>query len=484
MGKKVCYPHFYSLNQSSPCLLIIVTYRDRAVSSSSPIRLQTFHPIIAAWALCQFDRAPARVKEWINQLNGLSATKPHLTPDLTTLSAQIIAWKNVQAGIIAKANQTKRSSSSSSSSDGQLNGTSMESSQLNNGSKVSRDAEMAFVAAQNCMEHLRTIMPEIKPASVHDNLALISMSCDTIQTWGCASRYALQHPTLSGSLDASHGVHEMLKVARWYDSKIEKDGASADGGINDDNNLQGYFNFHLIGEIYSEIISQLHQLDSALDSCTTTEVDSTSTHFSREIANVERMLNDFDVCSRNISSQMYMTADSKALRHKLYKEILTGCAGGLTSPADHGHAIRLCKLIMGQLLWQHEKFNLDIGDGRGPSSFHSPRPDDVTEIFASIASLTGTVVPIPQERTYVLTVLWQNAKPFFERRQQKFESSKYYHSVMVVDKARLIGAMRMAMGDSELTEPFIRSFDEQRRQPRRKARGNTWLSFVEDLLRK
>jgi hypothetical protein len=46
--------------------------------------------------------------------------------------------------------------------------------------------------------------------------------------------------------------------------------------------------------------------------------------------------------------------------------------------------------------------------------------------------------------------------------------------------ARLIGAMRMAMKDSELTEPFLRNFDK--RPPKRRGRGNTWLALVEELL--
>jgi hypothetical protein len=80
--------------------------------------------------------------------------------------------------------------------------------------------------------------------------------------------------------------------------------------------------------------------------------------------------------------------------------------------------------------------------------------------------------------------MWKNAKHFFERNSSRYEgdSSSSNSNYATVDKARLIGAMRMAMKDSELTEPFLRNFDE--RPPKRKGRGNTWLAFVEDILRK
>jgi hypothetical protein len=241
----------------------------------------------------------------------------------------------------------------------------------------------------------------------------------------------------------------MLKVARLFDAQIN-------GEITGDGEVHQILGS--IGESYSEIISQLHQLDSASDSTMTS-----ISYFSRELADVEKMLYDYDFYAR--SHQGNFTPESKALRHKLYKEVLRGCAG-IKSSADSGHVIRLCRLIMEQLAWLDENC-LDSGNGN--------MKDDITDIFVDIALLAGNTVKNPHERTYVLTVMWNNAAHFFER-NRRHESSSY----ATVDRARLIGAMRTAMKDSELTEPFLSNFD--RRPPTRRGRGNTWLAFVEDVL--
>ena len=450
-------------------LIIAEDWAKRAVSSCSPTRLETFHPIIAAWALCQVDRAPARVKEWIHQLSGLSATMPHLKPDLNIISAEIISWMNVQAGIIAKANQTKKSSLSSSS-EGRLNGISLDSPlQTSDENKVPQDVEMVFVAAKNCMQCLQTVL-SAQPERSQDIEALTSMVINTIQTWGYASQFALLHPaTLSATLDTSYGVHEMLNVAKLVIGRTESDDNKNDDIFDDEE--RAYINFQLLGQSYAEIISQLHQIDSASEA-PSMEVSSFS-YFSREIAHVERILNEFDVQSKKISPQDNFSSESTELRIRLYKEILIGCAR-LTSPSDFGHVMRLCKLIMDQLLWQEANCCcVESGNNRN-GHIHLP---DITSLYADMALLMGTIVPVPQERTYVLTIIWQNAKQFF---RPKSDRSTY----ATVNQARLIGAMRMAMGEWEATESFMRYFDEWRWLPaRRRVRGNTWLAFVQDLIR-
>jgi hypothetical protein len=342
---------------------------------------------------------------------------------------------------------------------------------------------MVFVAAQNCMEELKTVLTEgSKPKNSQDAEALKSMIGNTIKTWGCASRFALLHPTTSSaSCDASHGVQEMLNIAKSVKDKAGFD----DDNKNDldDDDEQAYFNFQLIGQSYAEIISQLHQIDSALESTAKKKEDDTSssfTFFSKEIAHVERMLNEFDTYSKNLSPRGNYSSESTALRHRLYKEILTGCSK-LTSPSDYGHGIRLCKLIMDQLSWQEANCNYD-DSGKYINGRNRPH---VTDLYADMALLTGTFVPIPQERAYVLTTIWQNAKPFFRQKLDRstHRSTYYRNSYATVNQSRLIGSMRMAMGDWEGTEKFMRNFDEWRSFPTRRARGNTWLAFVQDLLK-
>jgi hypothetical protein len=424
-------------------LLIAEDWAKRAVSSSSRIRVETFHPIIAAWTMCQFERAPARVKEWIDQLTGLSATNSRLKPSLNTLSAQIISCRNVQAGIVSKANETKQSSFGDENA--------VESVNVGDKSNMLRDVEMTFAAAENCMQNLKDLFPRSKLNGVQDTVAMLSMLTHTVEAWGCASRFALLNPTGSPSLDASHGVHEMLKITRLFDSKIN--GEETDEG-------EAHTILHLMGETYAEVISQLHHIDAASDSDTMT-----ACYFSRELADVEKMLHDYEFYSRSHFPHGNFTPESKALRRRIYKEALRGCAG-VKSSADYGHVVRLCRLIMEQLSWLDERC-LDSENGNVK--------DDITDIFVDIALLAGKTVRNPHERTYVLTVMWNNATHFFERRK-KHEGSSY----ATVDKARLIGAMRMAMEDSELTEPFLRNFDK--RPPKRRGRGNTWLALVEELL--
>jgi hypothetical protein len=205
--------------------------------------------------------------------------------------------------------------------------------------------------------------------------------------------------------------------------------------------------------------------------------------FSREIADVERMLYEYDLYSRTHYPEGNFTIDSNAIRHRLYKEILRGCAG-MKSSADYGHIIRLCRLIMDQLSWLDERcLDNNIFSGNTNGNYTNFVKDDITDIFVDMALLAGTAITNEHERTYVLSVMWNNAKHFFEWNNTRYDGGSSSNSnYATIDKARLIGAMRMAMKDSELTEPFLRNFDE--RPPKRKGRGNTWLALVEDILRK
>jgi hypothetical protein len=446
-------------------LLSAEDWAKRAVSSNSRIRIETFHPIIAAWALCQFERAPARVEEWLNQLTGLSATKPHLKPDLQTLSALIISWRNVQAGIIARANEKTLSDSSVLT---------IPRGDADEKSRVVKDVEMAFTSAENCMQHLTDLYHRSKLDDIHDTMAMTCMFTHTIEAWGCASRFAQLYNSMgSASLDTSHGVHEMLKVHRLLDAKIENSIDTDEKDV--------LTNLQLMGESYAESIAQLNHIDTALDS---EMIATTTPFFSREIADVERMLYEYDSYSRTHYPEGNFTLESNALRHRLYKEILRGCAG-VKSSADYGHVIRLCRLIMDQLSWLDERcLDNNNNSGNTNGNYTSFVKDDITDIFVDMALLAGTTITNEHERTYVLSVMWNNANHFFEwNSSSRYEGGSGSNSnYATVDKARLIGAMRMAMKDSELTEPFLRNFDE--RPPKRKGRGNTWLAFVEDILRK
>ena len=426
----------YTKTGTKKGLLMAEDWARRAVSSGSLIRVQTFHPIIAAWTLCGIDRAPGRVKEWISQLNTLSLTNPSLKPDLNTLSAQIIAWRYVQKGLIDRLEEDWMNSSPIKSSS---NAVSDETIIVNE----------IFGAAQQCMHHLEEMVTTNKlNISQTDTDAMVTMLKYTIEAWGCASRLALDNPSMSSiSHDTSHGVNEMLKVVHVVNSKMDED--------LDEKHAQQIL--QIMGETYTEVISQLHQIDSMLES---DDAEGTC-YFSQELEYVEKMLQDYDLYAQKYTS--LSNSKETALRHRLYKEILQGCKG-MKSPTDFEHVLRLSTLIMDQLSLQDEQHTADIGE-----------KIDLTEIYMSLAIITGKSVEDPEERKDALTVVWNNAKRFFWRR---FNPSSYGK----VERARIIGALRQGMGeDLEITEDFIRSFDDW---PANMKSGGGWGKFVDDLLKK
>ncbi|KAL9184098.1 hypothetical protein ACHAXT_002184 [Thalassiosira profunda] len=409
-------------------LLTAETWATRAVQSGSPIRLQTFHPIIAAWAMCQLDRAPDRVAEWTKQL----ASHTALEPDLTTLSAQIIAWRNVQAGLMEKAEVNRE--------------------QWSEDYEMQQDIERVFALAQNCTQYLKEVFADgsVEMKGQQDADALSSMFANAIETWGSASRFTLRHPSNSVLLNARHGVNEMLKIARLFDATID----------DDDSEEKAQYLLRVMGDSVSEVLSQLHQIDSAIDD---EESDHQRCYFLDRIGPVEAMTRNYEFYSqKHFSPSANFTSESKAVRHRMYGEALKGCAG-VKSPSDFGHVARICRMIMDNLAWQNEHCP---GGGKADA--------DITDLYVGMARLMQTVVQVPEERMYALTKLHKSAMQFFEKKR-KSEGSSY----ATVDRARLIGAMRMAMDDAALTEEFIQRFDGG---PKTNARGNTALAVVDRLL--
>lgn len=140
--------------------------------------------------------------------------------------------------------------------------------------------------------------------------------------------------------------------------------------------------------------------------------------------------------------------------------------------ADQDHhgdeVVRICNLIMDHLEWQNEQCN---GSGGGRVE------EDITSLYVDIALLLGTVVSSPNEKMLLLKTVHDGASCFFSHKS-RFKASSYAK----VDRAKLLGAMRMAMGGSELTDPFIRNFDEQ--PPKKKVEEKTAMTFVYEMMKK
>ena len=401
--------------------------------------------------MCQHPQAPARVQEWIRQLAVLGESKPHLKADYDTLSAPIIAWRNVQAGVMNKLKEGKDASS----------GENMESS-----------SQLIFTAAQNNTQLLNDMFMGASEFldSPTDATAFTRMFKDTIESWGCASQSSLLCSQSSVSFDASHGVNEMLKIAHLLDGKIEG---------NDSKKEHTHHMLQLMGESYAEIVSQLNQIDSLMNSDEKQHYQqiveglagnsSDTCYFSQQIEEVEQMLRDFELHTQQHYSPVSITQESKDVRHRLYREIIKGCAE-LQSPMDHGHANRLSKFIMERLTWHNQQCN------RIATSVQVD--EEITDMYLDIAQITAISVGTPEERMDALTEIFNNASPFFEHRYRKDKDSKY----ATVDKARLIGSIRMAMGPSDpSTEEFIRTLDDT---PKKRARGNSALTYINEMRRK
>jgi len=425
-------------------LLTAEEWAKRAIISNSPIQLETFRPIIDAWALCGSEQAPARVTEWINSLAQLGATKPHLKPDWNILSAQITAWRNVQAGLMTRLKEPAVESIFEKNS---IDGGSVETTE--------ERFKTIFSLAQSCSQFLEVVHSDWSAYldSPREEQAMVSMFTNTVKSWGCASRAALLCREKSDSCDdVSHCVDEMMKIARYFDADLDSEDKSDKEDV-----------LYSMRESFAEIISQLLQIDSAM---VDSDIMSTS-YFFQEMAEVERMLRGYDSYSQSQLSHSDNTPKINALRHRMYREVLHGCAS-VKSPDHYDSIIGICRLIMDHLAMQNDahQFHDNVRDGDAKV--------DITHIYVDMALLVGTIVKDEDERMDFLADLHNNASQFFQRR---FNASKY----ATVHATRLTEAMRGAMGDSENTEPFLCDFEK--RPKKNKPQGTNAWSFVQNLMR-
>jgi len=378
-------------------LLMAEDWAGRAISSGSAIRLATLEPIITAWSFCGI---PQRVEQWITQLDAMSGSNPILRPDLGTHSLYLKALRNVQASIIG-----------------------VEESD-NSDEESAACVEQAFMQAKLCTNYLNEMLLTNmnKLDSQQDVDAMSSMFKTTLETCGCASRLSLASPTTLS--DESH-LTAMLDVASLI--KIDDD---------QDDELSHKI-LEVMGEAYVETISQLHQTASVAAS-----VDVADNEASCFPLEVEKLIRDYD----DYSQKLLGDARDINLRLRLYKEVLTGCSSIGIKQSDTEHIIRIMKVILEQITHLNSK-----------TAKNSRETVELTDLFSTMVLLTKTAVEAPQDRTVVLSELWDNAKPFFYRRVGGSGLGK-------VGRAQLISAMRTALDDtdSDVIEGFLSSFEQKR----------------------
>ncbi|KAL7487079.1 hypothetical protein ACHAW6_012673 [Cyclotella cf. meneghiniana] len=412
---------------------VLTLAADRSNTSMTP-RHQTFRPIIASWTLCGNELSPRRVTEWLNQLTALSTAMPYLSPDINTLSSKIIAWRRWQASVIEHSLRNSL--------------TYMEDKLYNSSFSSESDTEVdnAFHLARNCRKSLEEVLSEkTNFAGLVDAEACAPMFVSCIAAFGDASRLAKQN-AVNGSMSIlSLGVQEMIKVARLFDSKLDK-------ALQVNTGEKG-FNKHTIqciGEIYSEVAAWLHQLDStsSLKPCDESYISKMSI-FEERLADIERMLRLYEFYSRTQVLNGSSDVECKTTRLNFYKNILRGC-NCIQDSSNYGNVVRICNLIMDYLVWSKEHREDEFINGG----------DDISDLFVDIVLTTGKCAIHPRERKLVLKKVYENACHFFDHDDKATRFGQ-------VDRSSLMGSMRHALVDVDDSESFLRTLEEQNLKQRR-----------------
>ncbi len=417
------------------------------LQSSVIPRLQTIKPIVAAWTLCGDERAPKRVKDWIDQLTMLSESSlPHLRPGLDMLAAQIVAGRQHQ---ISKLKELE-----------------LFAADIHHD-----DLSAIFSAAQSCSDSLEEIIENHEShTNTRDMNSYTTMFTNVIQAWGAASISAVSVSSESDHLAPSRGVNQILKTIRL----LESIAAVPDRSCSDDDvsNFQSIeieqsrehkaFLSELMGEIFAEALYQLGRIDTAVRE----KNDNDKMHpgkcfFLEHIFDVERMLRYYESQSRKVSSPDDPAFVDIARCRKLYKEVLNGCMG-VTCSHDYGHVIRISSAIMDFISWRNDQ-SLFSEAKRGQSN-------DITDLYCDIAGLVGKVVLNKHEKHMALTEVFNRASQFFNQGHCDKSSSAF----ATVDRAALIGAIRLAVEgsfDKATTESFMGSFESHERHPKRRGKN-------------
>jgi len=395
------------------------------LQSEGAPNMKMFYPIIAAWSLCGEKLGPDRVKEWIDQISLLG-----MKPDLDLQVAYFVAAEKWQSKLVTNMLGNNVT----------LDGSIVEEN--TEGASSEGDIESLFKAAQYCSRHLKEMSSDENRQDIADLDAFTSMLRYSIKAWSRASDSTLLLPDGSTSLDTTQGVEEMAKVLKCISlTNHSQDSADVDEAL-----------VNAAGKVYTEFTSQIRKLDSTMNGHLE---NNEKCYFADRVADVESSLRSYEFHSRRLASNEKVLPESNNIRHNLYRETLRGCAG-VKSSTDYGHMMRICTLIMDCLSWHH-------GQTRDHGS--SKEAEDVTDMYSDIAMISSTCVKNPYERMNVLRSIYDRASDFFPKKNPHHESN-----YARVDRAALLGSMRRSLGDSEMTDSFLSSFEEGKQGQRRRSR--------------
>lgn len=418
------------------------------LQSSVIPRLKTIKPIVAAWALCGDERAPKRVKDWIDQLTMLSETTlPHLRPGLDIFAAHVVAWRQHQMS-------------------------KMKELEIPAEDIPRDDLGAIFSAAQNCSDSLEEIIGKNEMhANTRDVNSYTTMFTNVIQAWGAASISAVPLSSESDHFTPSRGVNQILKTIHLLESVAAiPDTKLFDEDVNELQSIEieqsrehKVFLFECMEEVFAEALEQLCRIDDSMrEKNVSDETHPGKSFFLENIFEVEKMLRYYESQSRKVSTPDDPTSHDIARCCELYKKVLRGCMG-VTCSHDYGHVVRISSAIMDFISWRNDQF-LTSDAKRGQTN-------DITDLYYDIARLVGKVVLNQHEKQMALTEVFNRASQFFNQSHGEKTSSAF----ATVDKAALIGAMRLAVEgsfDDATTESFMGLFDSPERHPKRRTKSS------------
>ena len=307
-------------------------------------RLQTFHPIIAAWAHSGY---PERLQQWVDMLDELQSNMPEMKTDGRMKSAHILAWSKRQALF------------SDQDSSGQKS--------LSPQARV----DAAFHAAREAMRHLEDIHAQTQHQFQTESDPSIFLDAPSvmraIDLWSDAAELSLRYGEVSNDASAHIAVSEMVRAAELVGSVIDMYRSDL-GGIDEVKDLENALRYrnhssHLKSAssfLYARAIDRMNTIDKSL---AVVVDDPFHSHFSRFLPAVERMLRrseDYaleligDTHERELVYNDLFSFDGRATQASiglssqsslpLYYSVAKGCEL-LAGTKQYGDAIRLVELI-------------------------------------------------------------------------------------------------------------------------------------------
>ena len=347
---------------------------------------------------------------------------PMLTPDLNMFAAKVIATRRYQASVIKRCSKKAIESAETKEQD------------------VQQAVKLAFELAQGCCELLADdiLSKKTNLAGLMDSDSCATIFTNCIEAWGEAARLAKQQSIHEYGLNLNHGVREMINICRLFESKV---GMTLK--LNQEREKCNRHTIECIGDIFTAVVLQLSQQDNTSPLQLSESDEPPGSIVGERIPDVERMLRSYEQYTRLLNGSSDL--DMKAKRLEFYGVILRSLKG-VTATSDYGHVIRLCCAVMDYLSYSRECRDDEFTLGG----------NDITDLYAEMVSLISNCTVNPRERKLLLTQVFNKASEFFDQ----LENEKKQFGV--VDKSKLIGAIRLALGGD--AESFLDELEKRQSQ--------------------